>query len=130
MWWAELWVIVTQVLDDVTLENLDVIDYDGKRSGTLLERVDHTSSPFGKLSELWCHSEFTVVYIHAGKRLLRQWICSPSCDPALISARLDAIDDLLRETAVLVEVKGRLKKLPDLERLLRKSVLMLFMRFQ
>ena len=52
-------------------------------------------------------------------------MCSPSCDPTHISARLDAIDDFLRETAILAEVKGQLKNLPDLERLLRKSVEML-----
>lgn len=57
-----------------------------------------------------------------GKRLLKQWLCSPSCDPLLISARLDAIDDLLSQTSLLAEVKECLKRMPDLERLLRKSV--------
>ena len=57
-----------------------------------------------------------------GRRLLKQWLCSPSCDPALISARLDAIDDLLEDTSLLAELKEQLKKLPDLERLLRKYV--------
>ena len=37
-----------QILDDVTLSNLDVVDSDGKKAGTLLERIDHTSTPFGK----------------------------------------------------------------------------------
>ena len=63
------------------------------------------------------------VCVCVGKRLLKQWLCSPPCDPLVISARLDAIDDLLRETSLLAEVKERLKKLPDLERLLRKSTI-------
>ena len=113
---------VAQVLDDVTLENLDVLDHEGKRPGTLLERVDHTSTPFGKQKS--CYITQTSL-LCLGKRLLKQWVCSPSCDPTLIAARLDAIDDFLQETAILVEVKVRLKKLPDLERLLRKSVQML-----
>ena len=37
-----------QILDDVTLSNLDVVDNDGRTGGTLLERIDHTSTPFGK----------------------------------------------------------------------------------
>lgn len=36
-----------QVLDDVTLTNLDVVDSEGKKAGTLLERIDHTSTSFG-----------------------------------------------------------------------------------
>lgn len=55
-----------------------------------------------------------------GKRLLKAWLCSPPCDPQVISSRLDAIDDLLEQPSVVASVKEKIKKLPDLERLLRK----------
>lgn len=53
--WVELilcssnWFVLLQILDDITLSNLDVIDFRGKLAGTLLERIDHTSTPFGKI---------------------------------------------------------------------------------
>ena len=56
----------------------------------------------------------------AGKRLLKAWLCSPPCDPQLISSRLDAVDDLLEQYSLIASVKEKMKKLPDLERLLRK----------
>ena len=43
------WFVLLQILDDITLSNLDVIDFRGKLAGTLLERIDHTSTPFGKI---------------------------------------------------------------------------------
>ena len=54
--------------------------------------------------------------------MLKQWLCSPSCDPQLISLRLDAVEDFLAHVSLLAEIKEKLKKLPDLERLLRKLV--------
>lgn len=36
-----------QVLDDITLSNLDVLDNHGHTAGTLLEKVDHCSTLFG-----------------------------------------------------------------------------------
>ena len=40
--------------------NLDIVSVGGSPEGTLLERVDHTVTPFGK-------------------RLLKQWLCAPLC---------------------------------------------------
>ena len=129
------WTIVivewrSQILDDITLANLDIIDNEGKKAGTLFERIDHTSTPFGNCSSTHINLSLSLslslsVYVCmcVGKRLLKQWLCSPPCDPLVISARLDAIDDLLKETSLLAEVKEQLRKLPDLERLLRKSVI-------
>lgn len=90
------------VLDGVTLANLDVFQNgSGGTEGTLLERLDTCSTPFGK-------------------RLLKQWVCAPLCNPTSIKDRLDAVEDLMGAAAQAGEVTDLLKKLPDLERLLSK----------
>ena len=57
-----------------------------------------------------------------GKRLLKQWLCSPLCNPDAINDRLDAVEDLMKISDVVADVLELLRKLPDLERLLSKSV--------
>ncbi|XP_061914371.1 DNA mismatch repair protein Msh6 [Entelurus aequoreus] len=90
------------VLDGVTLANLEIFQNgSGGTEGTLLERLDTCCSPFGK-------------------RLLKQWLCAPLCNPKSILDRLDAIEDLMGAQAQVSEVSDLLKKLPDLERLLSK----------
>uniref|UniRef100_A0A7M4FA30 DNA mismatch repair protein n=1 Tax=Crocodylus porosus TaxID=8502 RepID=A0A7M4FA30_CROPO len=91
------------VLDGVTLMNLEILQNGttGTMEGTLLERMDTCCTPFGK-------------------RLLKQWICAPLCNPYAINDRLDAVEDLLAVPAKMSEVSEQLKKLPDLERLLSK----------
>ncbi|XP_068597321.1 DNA mismatch repair protein Msh6 [Brachionichthys hirsutus] len=90
------------VLDGVTLANLEIFQSGtGGTEGTLLERLDTCSTPFGK-------------------RLLKQWLCAPLCNPTSIEDRLDAVDDLMGAQAQTTEVSDLLKKLPDLERLLSK----------
>ncbi|NWQ63822.1 MSH6 protein, partial [Neopipo cinnamomea] len=91
------------VLDGVTLMNLEVLQNgtNGSTEGTLLERIDSCCTPFGK-------------------RLLKQWLCAPLCNPKSINARLDAVEDLVAVPDKMSEVSEHLKKLPDLERLLNK----------
>lgn len=91
------------VLDGVTLANLEILQNGstGGLEGTLLERLDTCCTPFGK-------------------RLLKQWLCAPLCNPSSISDRLDALEDLMGAPAQASEVAELLKKLPDLERLLSK----------
>ncbi|NXF94233.1 MSH6 protein, partial [Eubucco bourcierii] len=91
------------VLDGVTLMNLEVLQNgtNGTTEGTLLERIDTCCTPFGK-------------------RLLKQWLCAPLCNPKSINDRLDAVEDLLSVPDKMSEVSEHLKKLPDLERLLSK----------
>ncbi|XP_041865974.1 DNA mismatch repair protein Msh6 [Melanotaenia boesemani] len=90
------------VLDGVTLANLEIFQNgSGGTEGTLLERLDTCSTPFGK-------------------RLLKQWLCAPLCNPASIKDRLDAVEDLMGAQGQATEVSDLLKKLPDLERLLSK----------
>ncbi|XP_030234678.1 DNA mismatch repair protein Msh6 [Gadus morhua] len=90
------------VLDGVTLANLEILQNGtGGTEGTLLERLDTCSTPFGK-------------------RLLKQWLCAPLCNPTSIEARLDALEDLMGARGEASEASELLKKLPDLERLLSK----------
>uniref|UniRef100_A0A3Q3MW71 DNA mismatch repair protein n=1 Tax=Mastacembelus armatus TaxID=205130 RepID=A0A3Q3MW71_9TELE len=90
------------VLDGVTLANLEIFQNgSGGTEGTLLERLDTCCTPFGK-------------------RLLKQWLCAPLCNPSSISDRLDAVEDLMGAQGQATEVSDLLKKLPDLERLLSK----------
>ncbi|XP_060781318.1 DNA mismatch repair protein Msh6 isoform X2 [Neoarius graeffei] len=91
------------VVDGVTLANLEILQNGstGGTEGTLLEQLDTCCTPFGK-------------------RLLRQWLCGPLCNPASINDRLDALEDLMAVPAQAAEVTELLKKLPDLERLLSK----------
>ena len=60
----------TKVLDGVTLANLDILENSstGTLEGTLLERLDQCSTPFGK-------------------RLFKQWLCAPLCNPKSINDR-------------------------------------------
>ncbi|XP_070696537.1 DNA mismatch repair protein Msh6 [Pempheris klunzingeri] len=90
------------VVDGVTLANLEIFQNgSGGTEGTLLERLDTCSTPFGK-------------------RLLKQWLCAPLCNPTSIRDRLDAVEDLMGAQAQATEASDLLNKLPDLERLLSK----------
>eukprot|EP00079_Xenopus_tropicalis_P010511 XP_002935421.2 PREDICTED: DNA mismatch repair protein Msh6 [Xenopus tropicalis] len=91
------------VLDGVTLTNLEILQNgtNGSTEGTLLEKLDTCSTPFGK-------------------RLLKQWLCAPLCNPFSINDRLNAVEDLMDLPDKVSEVSELLKKLPDLERLLSK----------
>ena len=121
-----------QVLDDATLSNLDVMDAGPRQQGTLLERLDHCSTAFGKLGGRKVASGANISLplppfslppvLFLGKRLLKQWVSAPLCDPSAIDSRLDAITDLLDNPSLVGETKSLLKRLPDLERLLRKLV--------
>nr|QIC49977.1 DNA mismatch repair protein Msh6-like protein [Actinia equina] len=91
------------ILDDVSLSNLDILPCgpDTSTEGTLLDRLDYCSTAFGK-------------------RLFKQWLCAPLCNPSAINDRLNAVEDLMTMPAAMADVKDILKALPDLERLLRK----------
>ncbi|XP_062979937.1 DNA mismatch repair protein Msh6 isoform X2 [Elgaria multicarinata webbii] len=91
------------VLDGVTLANLEILQNGttGSVEGTLLEQIDTCCTAFGR-------------------RLLKQWLCAPLCNPCSINDRLDAVEDLLAEAAKMSEIRDLLRKLPDLERLLSK----------
>ena len=78
---------------------------------------------------LWNNSAHKVIQwfiegLHiVGKRLLKHWLCAPLCHHDAINDRLDAIEDLMAIPDVAAEVREKLRKMPDLERLLSKWVL-------
>lgn len=55
-----------------------------------------------------------------GKRLFKQWLCAPLCNPSSINDRLNAVEDLNAVPDVMDEVIDMIRKLPDLERILSK----------
>lgn len=58
----------------------------------------------------------------SGKRLLRQWVCAPVCDREILCSRQDAIEWLSesRLKGFIDKAVERLRKIPDLERLVQK----------
>ena len=74
---------------------------DGQVKGSLLNYIDY------------CKTQF-------GKRQLKRWLMAPLLDVDKIESRLDAIDDLLANQHETDELRAKLSKLPDLEKLLAK----------
>ncbi|KXS11873.1 DNA mismatch repair protein Msh6 [Gonapodya prolifera JEL478] len=93
----------TLLLDGQTLKNLEILQNkdDASSRGTLLERIQNCSTPFGK-------------------RLLRRWLCHPLRNIADIEARLDCVDDLSKVPGLVETIDAKLRKLPDMERLLSR----------
>uniref|UniRef100_A0A915KC30 DNA mismatch repair proteins mutS family domain-containing protein n=1 Tax=Romanomermis culicivorax TaxID=13658 RepID=A0A915KC30_ROMCU len=94
----------TMVMDGVTLKNLSIVLNDNNsndRSGTLLDCLDTCSTA-------------------SGKRLLRHWLCNPSCSLNLIQRRQYAVKDLLAIDKFVESTAKTLKQTPDLEKMLQK----------
>lgn len=93
------------ILGGPTLANLEIINTsEGGNKGSLMHWMDKTQTPFGK-------------------RLLEEWIKMPLLRVEDINGRLDAIDALRASEAnneFVGQVRGMLKSLPDLERLLSR----------
>ncbi|KAH9551678.1 hypothetical protein CY35_09G025900 [Sphagnum magellanicum] len=89
------------VLDAAALENLEVLENrDGGTSGTLLARLDHCATRFGR-------------------RLLRSWLARPLLQVKSIQQRQTAIKDLKGVGAeAAISFKKALAGVPDMERLL------------
>jgi DNA mismatch repair protein MutS len=95
------------VLDAVTVRNLELIEplFAGTDSSvTLFRSIDSTITPMGK-------------------RLLRAWMLRPSIDHAEIQARLDAVEEGVRQTIAREELRRALEGVLDLERLLSRVTL-------
>ncbi|CAJ0567662.1 unnamed protein product, partial [Mesorhabditis spiculigera] len=99
------------VLDGVTLENLNLIPVEAKIAGKR-DTVTASYSLYNVVN--YCATPF-------GRRLLRQWICKPTCDPETLTSRQDAIEWLTNDgQAFMDKVDEPLKRIPDLARLLQK----------
>ena len=95
------------VLDAVTVRNLELVEplFAGEsRETTLLNVIDLTATGMGG-------------------RLLRRRLLQPSLDLAEINERLDAVEELLRDTIARARVRKELGGILDLERLLAKATL-------
>ncbi|XP_076238982.1 DNA mismatch repair protein Msh6 isoform X2 [Calliopsis andreniformis] len=84
------------VLDAITINNLRIFG-----EGSLMKTLDRCCTAFGK-------------------RLLREWICRPSCNKNVIIERQKAIQELMDRTEAVQTARSILAGLPDLERLLSK----------
>ncbi len=90
------------LIDAATRANLELTQtLGGERRGSLLAAIDRTVTG-------------------AGARLLAQRLASPSTDPALIDARLDAVGFLLGQTTLRRRLRDRLAAVPDMARALSR----------
>ncbi|EYB99809.1 hypothetical protein Y032_0120g955 [Ancylostoma ceylanicum] len=103
----QAWTNCQMVLDGITLENLNLVPGDNRdaqaASLSLYSTVNKCQTPFGK-------------------RLLRQWICAPTCDVNVLKARQEAVEWFMSPAAArfVERLSELLRKIPDLERLLQK----------
>ncbi|EIM88849.1 DNA mismatch repair protein Msh6 [Stereum hirsutum FP-91666 SS1] len=90
------------VLDGQTLAHIEVlVNNEGTEEGSLLELLGRCVTPFGK-------------------RLFRIWLCMPLREIKDINARLDAIEDLMRDLSFEEQFVKVAKGLPDLERIVSR----------
>jgi len=88
------------VLDEGTRRHLDILrnQRDGSTKHTLLALLDRTLTPMGG-------------------RLLRTWLSQPLRDAGAITARFDAVEELLLRPPLRETVRGALRSIADLARL-------------
>jgi DNA mismatch repair protein MutS len=91
------------VLDQSTVRNLELVEslFDGSRQATLIGILDKTSTGMGA-------------------RLLKNWLLRPEVELAEISLRLDAVEELRGKLVPREDIKGHLRPVYDIERLLSK----------
>ena len=90
------------ILDSPTVRNLELVDaLDGSRSQTLLTVLDETMTGMGS-------------------RQLKQWLVRPSTKPGEIISRQEAVGELKNATILRDRLRGELKKIVDLDRLIAR----------
>jgi DNA mismatch repair ATPase MutS len=94
------------VIDAQAIEHLELLEIPGR------SRLNKEGSFFNFIS-----SGSSTSF---GKRLLKRWVVSPLKDPKKINDRLDAVTDLVNNDMLRDKLHAKLKKLPDLERMLSK----------
>jgi DNA mismatch repair protein MutS len=94
------------VIDSVTRRNLELTEslVDGSRRGTLLDILDHTSTPMGA-------------------RLLRDWILRPLVELEPIQDRLDAVEELAFRAIDRGRLRETLSRVQDLDRIVARVTL-------
>jgi DNA mismatch repair protein MutS len=89
------------LLDVATKRNLELAERarGGSARGSVLGVIDRTKTP-------------------GGARLLRRWLSQPLLDLTGLTARLDAVEEFVRDTACRAGVREQLGRSRDLERLI------------
>lgn len=88
-------------LDQFTARNLELIHSNQPQGKSLLDILDQTETPMGA-------------------RLLRRWLVMPLKDPSKIRQRLDVVDFGLSHPDFRKEIRQKLSRIGDLERLISK----------
>jgi DNA mismatch repair protein MutS len=89
-------------IDAATRRNLELVTtLGGERRGTLIATIDRTVTA-------------------AGARLLTEHLAAPLTDPAVIAARLDAVQFFINRPEARAAVHERLQRCPDIERALTR----------
>jgi DNA mismatch repair protein MutS len=93
------------ILDSTTMRNLEIMKNirDGTQNGTLLEILDHTSTPMGS-------------------RLMRKWLAQPLLKVAPITMRQNAVEELVKNTFLRTDIADFLKDMRDIKRLVARIV--------
>ncbi|KRY50681.1 DNA mismatch repair protein Msh6 [Trichinella britovi] len=91
------------VLNDITLRNLDIVNFERKKS-----------------TKVTVYDEINLCKTAMGKRLLHFWLCNPLCDLQEIEQRQVAVRNLIEQAELFESLIKQLREIPDLERLLQK----------
>jgi len=93
------------LIDPTTMRHLEILEGSASgRSGSLLEVLDHGSTP-------------------PGSRLIRSWLTRPLVSLDAIRDRLDAVEELAFRTQERGKLREGLKSVQDLERLVARAAL-------
>ena len=90
-------------MDQFTVSNLELIQSNSKEGKSLLEIIDHTSTPMGA-------------------RKLKRWLIHPLLDINQLNFRHNTIEEILNTQNLLLNLESELKSFSDLERIMAKVV--------
>ncbi|XP_003742162.1 DNA mismatch repair protein Msh6 [Galendromus occidentalis] len=90
------------IMDSVALTNLEIFENSvGTSEGSLISTINFCSTAFGL-------------------RHLKKWLLGPSCVSEEIESRWDAVGELMENFSLLKTLQERLKKLPDMDKMLAR----------
>lgn len=95
------------VIDAQAIEHLELLEVPGR------SRLHNKEGSFFSFLADGCSTAF-------GKRLLKRWVVSPLKNAQRINDRLDSVTDLVNQEMTRDKLQAKLKKLPDLERMLSR----------